>query len=262
MIHPYGLQISVVNDSSEVDAAIFRADIDIYKTASVMAIDRYDDEGNLVSRRGFKTASDIQPKSKKLRRSKSLKIGNPQNKLYMVFVTVNEVASIEGPSFGQKVTVRTPLTICIATQYPYFSLFFKLLSMLMSKLESLSDCTKTARSQAYLANNSQLTATSDIEGLALLLATDCKSVVDKVLELEPEKDASGREVVRLELEFDKVEFVVPNGGLLMFAESIYFFEPLLRSLDFDDFYFVLCCMLLEKSIIFVSTSMQRLCSAW
>jgi hypothetical protein len=51
MIHPYGLQLALVEDSSEVDAAIFRANIDIYKTVSVMAIDRYDDEGNLVGRR-------------------------------------------------------------------------------------------------------------------------------------------------------------------------------------------------------------------
>jgi hypothetical protein len=108
----------------------------------------------------------------------------------------------------------------------------------------------------------QLTASADVEGLAILLSTDCRQTVDQVLGLEAETDGSGREVVRLNLEFDQVEFVVPAGGMLMFAESIYFFEPLLRSLDFEDFYFVLCCLLLEKSVVFVSQSMQRLCSAW
>lgn len=48
LIHPYGMRLTELNDSSDVDAVVFRADIDIYKTVSVIAVDRYDDDGNLI----------------------------------------------------------------------------------------------------------------------------------------------------------------------------------------------------------------------
>lgn len=49
--------------------------------------------------------------------------------------------------------------------------------------------------------------------------------------------------------------------MLMFAESIYFFEPLLQSLEFDEFFRVFTSMMLEKSVIFVSSKIQRICSS-
>lgn len=91
--------------------------------------------------------------------------------------------------------------------------------------------------------------------------TDARKVVDEVLTVKAVADGTGRQKVNLVVDFDQVDFLLPNGGIQMFSESIYFFEPLLRSLDFDDFYFVLCCLLLEKSVIFVSSSIQRICSS-
>jgi hypothetical protein len=61
-------------------------------------------------------------------------LANPQNKLYIVFATVEDVACVDGSVFGQKAVVRTPLTVCLFTQYPFFSLHFKLLSMLLSMI--------------------------------------------------------------------------------------------------------------------------------
>lgn len=91
--------------------------------------------------------------------------------------------------------------------------------------------------------------------------TDARKVVDEVLTVKAVADGTGRQKVTLVVDFDQVDFLLPNSGMQMFSESIYFFEPLLRSLDFDDFYFVLCCLLLEKSVIFVSSSIQRICSS-
>lgn len=120
---------------------------------------------------------------------------------------------------------------------------------------------KTVRSQAYLAMEQKLSSSTDVEGIVLMLNTDAKHVIDQVLALKAVADSTGRELVSLNLDYAQVEFLVPTGGTLLFSESIYFFEPLLRSLDFDDFFFVLTCLMLEKSVIFVSTSMQRLCSS-
>jgi hypothetical protein len=109
--------------------------------------------------------------------------------------------------------------------------------------------------------NQSLTASADLEGVLLMFNTDARKVVDEVLTVKAVADGTGRQKVTLVVDFDQVDFLLPNGGMQMFSESIYFFEPLLRSLDFDDFYFVLCCLLLEKSVIFVSSSIQRICSS-
>jgi hypothetical protein len=71
----------------------------------------------------------------KHRRSKSLKASNPLSKIYVVFATVDEVIAVEGNTYGERVNLKTQMSICIMTQYPYFSLFFKLLSILISRPE-------------------------------------------------------------------------------------------------------------------------------
>lgn len=98
--------------------------------------------------------------------------------------------------------------------------------------------------------------------MVLWWKTDYEEFLKTVFELSPEKDqASKREIFKLKAEPQAIEFLVPEKGLLLFAESIYFFEPLLQALEFDEFFQVFICMLLEKTVIFVSHNMQRLCSS-
>lgn len=79
------------------------------------------------------SVSDIRGKKDKHKRSKSLKTCNPLNKIYVVFATVDEVMAVEGNSYGDRAIIKTQMSVCILTQYPYFSLFFKLLSILISR---------------------------------------------------------------------------------------------------------------------------------
>lgn len=98
--------------------------------------------------------------------------------------------------------------------------------------------------------------------MVLWWQTDFDPFLRAVFDLEPERDeGSKRQVFKLAAEPQPIEFLVPERGMLLFAESIYFFEPLLQALDFDEFFRVFLCMLLEKTIIFVSSRMQRLCSS-
>lgn len=57
------------------------------------------------------------------------------------------------------------------------------------------------------------------------------------------------------------DYEMPSRGMLVFSETIYFFENCFSSLPFDKFYYVLTCLLLEKTVIFVSDSIQRLTSS-
>lgn len=98
--------------------------------------------------------------------------------------------------------------------------------------------------------------------MVLWWQTDFAPFLKQVFELSPEKEVtSKREAFRLVADPQPIEFLVPEKGLLLFAESIYFFEPLLQALNFEEFFQVFTCLLLEKSVVFVSSRIQRLCSS-
>jgi len=85
-----------------------------------------------------------------------------------------------------------------------------------------------------------------------------KQLLDSVLDLHADPM---KPMIRIQCALDTVEYGIHSEGMNMFSEFIYFFEPTFRCLDFKDFYFVFCCLMLEKTILFVSASLQRLSSS-
>lgn len=98
--------------------------------------------------------------------------------------------------------------------------------------------------------------------MVLWLKTDFDELLKKIFALSPQRDEySKRSIFEIDVEPQKIEYIVPERGILLFVESLYFFEPLLQSLTFEEFYQVFLCMLLEKTIVFVSTRIQKICSS-
>ena len=71
----------------------------------------------------------------------------------------------------------------------------------------------------------------------------------------------GQKIEFKEDEIDLIEYEIPSLKTMNYAEGVAFFEPCFRSLSFDDFYFILVSMMLEKTVILVSKSLQRLSSS-
>lgn len=79
--------------------------------------------------------SDIQLLPNNLTRSKTLRCANPLNKLYIVFAVLDEFMVLEGAKYSEKAVVRTEISVCIVTRFPYFPLHFKLVSSIISRLK-------------------------------------------------------------------------------------------------------------------------------
>lgn len=50
MIHPDDIPVQALDDEDIVNSVVFRSEVDLYKRASVMAVDSYDSKGNLLGR--------------------------------------------------------------------------------------------------------------------------------------------------------------------------------------------------------------------
>lgn len=196
-----------------------------------------------------------------MKRSSTLRSANPLNKLYVIFAVLDEFLVLEGDRHGEKATVMTEFSICIVSRFPYFPLHFKLISTIVSTLFS-PDSIKPNRAESFLKSGAVASSGSDLESMVLWWKTDFDDLISQVFNISPKRDElSKRTLFRMEAEPQPIEFLVPEKGMLLFAESLYFFEPLLHCLNFEEFYQVLLCMLLEKTVIFVSTKLQRICSS-
>ncbi len=67
--------------------------------------------------------------------------------------------------------------------------------------------------------------------------------------------------ISLSSPFDCLNYTIIGSGKHLMAETMYFFQPCFKCLNFDDFYFVWSCLMLEKTVVFVSEKLQRISSA-
>lgn len=94
--------------------------------------------------------------------------------------------------------------------------------------------------------------------LTKLLVESHSDLIDKLLGLKAEPSSFEVHYTYGQLSID---YLIQSPAVNLFAEVIYFFEPCFRSLSFDKLYFIICCLLLEKSVFFVSERLQRTTSA-
>lgn len=70
-----------------------------------------------------------------------------------------------------------------------------------------------------------------------------------------------RNVISLSSPFDSLNYTIVGSGRHLMSETMHFFQPCFKCLAFEDFFFVWSCLMLEKTVVFVSEKLQRISSA-
>lgn len=86
-----------------------------------------------------------------------------------------------------------------------------------------------------------------------------ESEIKRILKLRCPK--FGQNLIFKQEEAQNINLDIPSTKKALHAETLAFFEPCFRTLSFDDFYFTFIAMLLGKTVIFVSKSLQKLSSS-